>query len=281
MGASGLIEIKRRIKSIQSTKKITKAMGFVATSKLKKVRNRLTNNDEYVKIIEEIVQETVNSLSDDYESLYVSNREGKKLYLVISSDVGLCGGFNNNLISYFNDVIEDRDNSKIILIGKKGKAYFDKFKLKADKYIVDTGSIPTTTEVNELKYIIDELYTSGEVTEVNIVFTFFKSPIKQIPKMVKLLPIEKKYNGQDKYIIEPNMDTVFKNAMNLYIESKLMECLLQSRVSEESSRKIAMDGATDNATEMLRVLNIKFNRIRQSIITQEISEIVGGAEAQK
>ena len=267
MGASGLIEIKRRIKSIQSTKKITKAMGFVATSKLKKVRNRLTNNDEYVKIIEEIVQETVNSLPDDYESLYTSNREGKKLYLVVSSDVGLCGGFNNNLISYFNDVIEDRDNSKIILVGRKGKAYFDKFKLKADKYIVDMQSIPTSTEVNELKYIIDELYTSGEVTEVNILFTFFKSPIRQIPKMVKLLPIEKKYDGQDKYIIEPNIDTVFKNAINLYIESKLMECLLQSRVSEESSRKIAMDGATDNATEMLRVLGIKFNRIRQSIIT--------------
>ena len=105
MGASGLVEIKRRIKSIQSTKKITKAMGFVATSKLKKVRNRLTNNDDYVKIIEEIVQETVNSLPDDYKSLYTSNRKGKKLYLVISSDVGLCGGFNNNIISYFNDVI--------------------------------------------------------------------------------------------------------------------------------------------------------------------------------
>ena len=281
MGASGLVEIKRRIKSIQSTKKITKAMGFVATSKLKKVRNRLTNNDDYVKIIEEIVQETVNSLPDDYKSLYTSNRKGKKLYLVISSDVGLCGGFNNNIISYFNDVIEEREKSNIILIGKKGKAYFDKFKLKADKHITDMNIIPTSNEVNELRYIIDELYTSGEVTEVNIVFTFFKSPIKQIPKVVKLLPIEKKYDREDKYITEPNIDTVFKNAMNLYMESKLMECLLQSRISEESSRKIAMNSATDNATEMLRVLNIKFNRIRQSIITQEISEIVGGAEAQK
>lgn len=281
MGASGLIEIKRRIKSVQSTKKITKAMAFVATSKLKKVRNRLTNNNEYVKVIEKIVQETVNSLPYDYESLYTSNREGKKLYLVISSDSGLCGGFNNNLISYLNDVIEDRDNSKIILVGKKGKAYFEKFNLKADKYIVDIQTIPTSTEVNELKYIIDEFYTSEEVTEVNILFTLFKSPINQIPKMIKLLPIQKKYDGQDKYIIEPNIDTVFKNVINLYIESKLMECLLQSRVSEESSRKIAMDGATDNATEIRRVLGIKFNRIRQSIITQEISEIVGGAEAQK
>ena len=119
MGTSGLVEIKRRIQSIQSTKKITKAMGFVATSKLKKVRNRLTDNNDYVKIIEEIVQEVVNSLPDDYESIYINRIKGKKLYIVITSDVGLCGGFNNNVVSYFREVIEDKEESKIILIGNK------------------------------------------------------------------------------------------------------------------------------------------------------------------
>ncbi|CUO51905.1 ATP synthase F1 subunit gamma [Clostridium disporicum] len=281
MGTSGLVEIKRRIQSIQSTKKITKAMGFVATSKLKKVKNRLTDNNEYVKVIEEIVQELVNSLPDDYESIYINRIKGKKLYIVITSDAGLCGGFNNNVVSYFREVIEDKEESEIILIGKKGISYFDKFKLKSNKHIIDMPDVPTNKEVNELYNIINEAYRNGEITEVNIVCTIFKSPINQVPKVIKLLPIEKKDNQQDKYIIEPNIDSVFNNAMNLYIKSKLMECLLQSRVSEESARKMAMDGATDNATEMLRTLNIKFNRIRQSIITQEISEIVGGAEAQK
>ena len=281
MGTSGLVEIKRRIQSIQSTKKITKAMGFVATSKLKKVRNRLTDNNEYVKIIEEIVQEVVNSLPDDYESIYINRIKGKKLYIVITSDVGLCGGFNNNVVSYFREVIEDKEESKIILIGKKGISYFEKFNLKSNKQIIDMPDVPTNKEVNELYNIINEAYRNDEIAEVYIVCTIFKSPINQVPEVIKLLPIEKKDNQQDKYIIEPNIDSVFNNAMNLYIKSKLMECLLQSRVSEESARKMAMDGATDNATEMLRTLNIKFNRIRQSIITQEISEIVGGAEAQK
>lgn len=281
MGTSGIVEIKRRIQSIQSTKKITKAMGFVATSKLKKVRNRLTDNNEYVKIIEEIVQEVVNSLPDDYESIYINRIKGKKLYIVITSDVGLCGGFNNNVVSYFREVIEDKEESKIILIGKKGISYFEKFNLKSNKQIIDMPDVPTNKEVNELYNIINEAYRNDEIAEVNIVCTIFKSPINQVPEVIKLLPIEKKDNQQDKYIIEPNIDSVFNNAMNLYIKSKLMECLLQSRVSEESARKMAMDGATDNATEMLRTLNIKFNRIRQSIITQEISEIVGGAEAQK
>ena len=234
-----------------------------------------------MKIIEEIVQEVVNSLPDDYESIYINRIKGKKLYIVITSDVGLCGGFNNNVVSYFREVIEDKEESKIILIGKKGISYFEKFNLKSNKQIIDMPDVPTNKEVNELYNIINEAYRNDEIAEVNIVCTIFKSPINQVPEVIKLLPIEKKDNQQDKYIIEPNIDSVFNNAMNLYIKSKLMECLLQSRVSEESARKMAMDGATDNATEMLRTLNIKFNRIRQSIITQEISEIVGGAEAQK
>lgn len=281
MGASGLIEIKRRIKSIESTKKITKAMGFVATSKLKKVKNKLSDTFDYVNTLEKILYEIVNVLPEDYESIYINKRQGKKLYIVITSDIGLCGGFNFNVISFLKNIIDDKENSEIIIIGKKGLPYLDKFGLKAKKEILDMPSVPTSVEVNELYNIIADDFKNGAVTEVNIICTIYKSPIKQEPEIIKLLPIERKCNKQDKYIIEPNIDTVFNNSVNLYIKSRLMECLLQSRVSEESARKMAMDGASDNATEMLRKLNIKFNRIRQGIITQEISEIVGGSEAQK
>ena len=125
------------------------------------------------------------------------------------------------------------------------------------------------------------LYEKGDVSEVNIVYTEFISPVKQEVKSVKILPIEKKASREGQYIIEPNEEAVFKNAIDMYLKSQLKTCMLSAKASEHSARMTAMDGATENANDILQSLNIKFNRIRQGIITQEISEIVGGAEAQK
>ena len=146
---------------------------------------------------------------------------------------------------------------------------------------MDISDLPT---VKECKVIFEKafsMYISGSVSEINVVYTKFYSPVKQVPTSVKILPIERIEDKEHIYTIEPSVDIVLGDAINLYLKAKVRNLLLSSKCSEQSSRMTAMDGATSNANDLLSDLNLKYNRIRQGIITQEISEIVGGAAAQK
>ena len=146
---------------------------------------------------------------------------------------------------------------------------------------MDIPNIPTTKEVKVIYEKAVSLFNSGEVSEVYVVYTNFISPVKQVPSLEKLLPIDKlKGEGQAK-IVEPSLDIVLKDALDAYLKGKLRYLILNAKCSEESARMTAMDGATSNANDLLASLNLKYNRIRQTMITQEISEIVGGASAQK
>lgn len=282
MGAAGLIEIKRRMKSVESTRKITKAMGLVATSKLRKVRKELVANEQYSYLCKEIISEVLSSLSQDYNSVYYNKSTGDKLYIVLTSDTGLCAGYNNNLAIYLNSILDKSSNNyKVVVVGSKGISYLKRYNVSTFSEFIDMPDMPTSKEVNKIYNDVIYLYLKGEVSEVNIVYTEFISPVKQAVKSLKLLPIENSGNSKGEYIIEPNEDEVLKAAMDMYLKSQLRSCMLSAKASEQSSRMTAMDGATENANDILQELHIKFNRIRQSIITQEISEIVGGAEAQK
>ena len=282
MGAAGLIEIKRRIKSVESTRKITKAMGLVATSKLRKVRKELASNVEYSKLCEKIVNEVVSSLPEDYESIYCRKTNGDKLYIVLTSDTGLCGGYNNNVAAYLKNAVKNEGNDvRVIVVGSKGISYINKYGLNSSSEYVDIPDIPTTSEVNKIYNEAIYLYKKGDVSEVNIVYTEFVSPIKQEVKISKILPFDEHKEQQGDCLIEPNIDEVLNNSIDMFLKSKLRVSMLNAKASEQSARMTAMDGATENANDILQNLNIKYNRIRQTMITQEISEIVGGAEAQK
>lgn len=282
MGAAGLIEIKRRMKSVESTRKITKAMGLVATSKLRKVRKELVANEQYSKLCKEIVSEVVSNLPKGYESVYYNNSKGDKLYIVLTSDTGLCAGYNNNLAVYLNSILsKDSNNYKVIVVGSKGISYLNKYNIDTFSQFVDMSDIPTAKEISNIYNEVIYLYQKGEVSELNIVYTEFISPVKQEVKGLKVLPIGDASNSNRRYIIEPNEEEVFKSSIDMYLKSQLRRCMLSAKASEQSSRMTAMDGATENASDILQGLRVKFNRIRQSVITQEISEIVGGAEAQK
>ena len=279
MGAAGLIEIKRRIKSVESTRKITKAMGLVATSKLRKARKELVANEQYNNLCTEVINEVAASMPEDFDSIYYKSFEGDKLYIVLTSDTGLCSGYNNNIIMYLNNLVKKSGGAKVVIAGSKGISYASRYGISTYAEYVDLPDIPATKDVN--KIYNDALYEKGEVSEVNIVYTEFISPVKQEVKSVKILPIENESCEDGKYIIEPDKEAVFKNAIDMYLKSQLKTCMLNAKASEHSARMTAMDGATENANDILQSLNIKFNRIRQGIITQEISEIVVGAEAQK
>lgn len=281
MGAAGLIEIKRRMKSVESTRKITKAMGLVATSKLRKARKELVANEQYNNLCTEVINEVAASMPEDFDSIYYKSFDGDKLYIVLTSDTGLCAGYNNTVAIYLNNLVQKSGGAKVVVVGSKGISYLSRYKISTYAEYVDLPDMPATKDINRIYNDAIYLYEKGDVSEVNIVYTEFISPVKQEVKSVKILPIEKKASREGQYIIEPNEEAVFKNAIDMYLKSQLKTCMLSAKASEHSARMTAMDGATENANDILQSLNIKFNRIRQGIITQEISEIVGGAEAQK
>ncbi|MBN1037519.1 F0F1 ATP synthase subunit gamma [Clostridium botulinum] len=283
MGSAGLIEIKRRIKSVESTRKITNAMGLVATSKLRKTRKELFINKKFFEETEKIIEKLASTISQDDDSIYFkSNKSKYKLYILVSSDTGLCGSYNNTVVSYLDSLVRDeKENIKIITVGSKGLSYVKRIGLDTIADYVDIPDIPTVKEVKIVFESALKMYKDGEVSEINVAYLDFVSPVKQEPKAEKLLPIEKITSVPEEFITEPNSEEVLNNALNIHLKGKFRNILLSAKCSEQSSRMTAMNGATQNANDILDNLNLKYNRIRQQIITQEISEIVGGAEAQK
>lgn len=289
MGAAGLIAIKRRIKSVESTRKITNAMGLVATSKLRKARKELSVNMHFTESMSKVVKKIAKALESDTDSIYLKgNKSDNKLYIIVTSESGLCGGYNGNIVSYLKSEIsdDDIDKAKVIVIGKRGISYVKRAGFDTVKEYVDISDLPT---VKEMKVVFTDalnMYKNEEVSEINLVYTEFISPVKQEPKTLKILPITSESDDEDddyneNIIIEPNIEEALSASLELYLKGKMRDALLSAKCSEQSSRMTAMDGATSNANDLLSNLNLKYNRIRQGMITQEISEIVGGAEAQK
>ncbi|GIM29679.1 ATP synthase gamma chain [Clostridium polyendosporum] len=281
--AAGLIEIKRRIKSVTNTKKITKAMGLVATSKLRKTRIELDKNNNYYDSIKKVADELLKVIEDNDSIFFKGNKSDKKLYIVVSSDSGLCGGFNGNLALNLNEKVEgNKADTLVMIVGQKGIPYIRKYGFDTVAEYVQIPDIPTVKEAKVISEHAVKLYKDDEVGEVNIVYTHFYSPIKQVVTIDKLLPLDRTQNfGRADILIEPKGKEAVENILEVFFRGKIFNSMIHSKVSEQSSRMQAMDGATKNANDLLDSLNIRYNRIRQTAITQEISEIVGGAEAQK
>lgn len=286
MAGAGLIAIKRRIKSINNTKKITKAVGLVATSKLRKARQSLETNNMYYSYLENIINDIVRD-SELQDNIYIKGNHSKKnIFIALMSDTGLCGGFNGNVVAKtVQNISGDKENSLLVIVGQKGRTYFKKMGYESIAEYVEIPDIPT---IKEVKTIIDKtfrLYEEGQAGEVKIVYTEFVSSVKQEVKIKRLLPIQYEpisSNKSNTYIeYEPKGKKFLENILNMYLKQTLLNLMLNSKASEQGARMAAMDGATRNANDLLDKLNLKYNRIRQSMITQEISEIVGGAEAQK
>lgn len=284
MAATGLVNIKRRIKSVQNTKKITKAMGLVATSKLKKVRVKLNDNNNYFNAYKEIVDEVVPSLSS--ESIFITgNNSTKKLMIVMTSDIGLCGSYNGSVLSKTSEIIgSDKENYIVMMVGQRGRSLLRKYRYETVAEYVEVPDVPTIKESNTICRHALNMYLKGEIGEVHLVYTKFINQLRKNPISVQLLPLISKplkegYNSE--FEIEGDKDEFLDSLIVPYLNSLILNAMVNAKVSEQSYRMEAMEGATKNADEIIDKLNLKYNRIRQSAITQEISEIVGGAQAQK
>ncbi len=278
-------EIKRRIKSVESTKKITKAMELVATSKLRKTRNQLDELKPYYQGVRETCAEILASNKSIKDSAYlVENKVDRNVYIVISSSLGLCGGYNANIFKAVKDVVKDDDY--IYAIGNKGAYHFQKnHKGQVDaKY----SFLNTTLSFDDVVKLVNEvtaMYRNKEIGSIRIVYTEFVNNLTFTPRIVTLLPIDTNEFENIEIthkctVFEPSSQEVLDSLIPMYLQAVIYGYLVESVTSENASRRTSMENATDNAEELTEQLLLKYNQARQTAITNEVSEIVAGANAQ-
>lgn len=285
---AGLRDIKIRIKSVNSTRQITKAMNLVATAKLKKSRDRVEGIRPYFNELQTVVKNIIAS-SEDVQNEFFSQREVKKsLFIVIAADRGLCGGYNANVIKKAALDMEGKE-AAIIAVGGRSRDFFRIRNYDIKESFVEIGEQISYKDAQSIASKAIELYQKNEVDEVFVVFNRFISTIQYEPTAIHLLPLsldEIKADSEEAAsaispIYDPSPNAVLDVLIPKYIAGTVYGALLEAAASEQSSRMTAMSSATDNATKMIGELTLYYNRARQASITTEISEIVGGAEALK
>lgn len=285
-------EIKGRIKSIKETKQITKAMKLISAAKLKKARQQLDKTMPFFQSVERTMTDILLH-SGDIDNIYFDERKVDKKkagYLVLSGDKGLAGGYNSNIFKLTQQHIGQEKDSILLVAGHMGNGYFKRKKYNVMEDFDFPVQSPTVTRAREISEIILELFRNGTVDEFYIVFTFMVSSMKLEPRVIQLLPLElhelKRTLGLNPDVnptvdetlrYEPSPKAVFDVLIPKYIKGIVYCTLVESFTSEQSARMTAMDSATNNAEDMLGRLSLFYNRARQAAITQEISEIVGGA----
>ena len=276
-------DIKNRIRSMESTKQITKAMEMVAASKLRHAQARVLNSRPYFEILYSTISDIVNSNSDFSSPYLVKRPVRKSAYIVIAGDRGLAGGYNSNILKLVQSEIQGKDVT-VLPIGKKAVDYFrshgvptmtDSYAEAADISIGDCFSIAKQ---------LSKAYLNGEFDEIHVAYTNFVSVLSQTPATLRMLPLLQEHNeragaASAEIIYEPGSAEVFEAIVPEYLGGILYGALCESRAAEQAARRTAMDAATQNAEDMIADLSLKFNQARQAAITQEITEIVAGSEA--
>lgn len=281
-------DIKRRIKSVSSTMQITNAMKLVSAAKLRKAKATFEKTTEYFNFITHTIEEIFNNNSEVPPEYLAGNREIKTTcYIVVTSCRGLCGGFNNNIIKEAEqDFEEDWEKPVIVAIGTKGKEYFEKRGYEIYKEYLAPPEDISFLETREISKPVIDMYDRGEIDEIVLIYTGFKNSIEQEVKNIILLPFDIQpdpdvlIHEQD-VEYEPSVDAVFNYLVPKYVEMMIYSAVVESATCEHAARRLAMENATDNASDMLGSLSQYYNRARQAEITDEIIEIVAGAEAQK
>ena len=289
MASAELRIINRRIKSVKSTKKITRAMELIASSRIVKAQQRMESSNSYIEVLDEIVQELTNlgSIGQE-ESEQVSN---KVALIVITSDRGLAGAYNSNILKLaeqkYQDVISSNKEVDLYAIGKKASGYFTYRNINPASSYEGITDEPKFENAFEVMSSVIESYNNGDLAEVYILYTKYVSALTQNAIVKQLLPLVKAEDDSNEqeientggYSFEPSAEEVLEELIPKYMNATLFGALLNSSTSEHASRMRAMKAATENAEDLVKVLTRQSNQARQAEITTEISEIVGGAEA--
>ena len=283
-----MMDIKNRMKSIKGTQQMTKAMNLVASAKLGRAKQRLIASRPYNEASTKMLKDI---LSDQINHPFLTKKEGDTLFIAINGDRGLCGGYNINIIKEVEAKRQEAnlswDQVSLYTVGKKCTDIFTKQNRKVIGSNVGISESPTYQDAMEISKAVVSEFLEGRVTKVVLAYTYFESVISHIPKTKTLLPMDPKaFRGskadekpKDVFIYEPGKEALLDYLLPSYLTALIYEALVESAACEQGARMTSMDSATKNAKEALSNMNLLYNRARQAAITQEISEIVGGANA--
>jgi F-type H+-transporting ATPase subunit gamma len=289
---AGTKEIRTKIKSVQNTRKITKAMEMVAASKMRRAQERMRNARPYSEKVRNIAA-NLGKANPEYRPAYLVEREVKNAgVIVVTTDKGLCGGMNTNVLRALTTTMKELDSKGVSLsctpIGMKGFQFLNRIKAKVVSHVTQMGDTPHLEKlIGAIKVQLDA-YENGEVDAVYLAYTKFVNTMKQEPVVEKLLPLssekltqtteEAREYGWD-YLYEPDPQSVVDELLKRYVEALIYQAVAENMASEQSARMVAMKAASDNAKNVIGELQLVYNKTRQAAITKELSEIVGGAAA--
>ena len=281
-------EIKTKIKSVQNTRKVTRALEMVSASKIRKAQDRMKASRPYARAMKQVVGHLAQANSEFHHPYLEERKEIKRIgYVIVSSDRGLAGGLNNNLFRKL--LVEIRDwqakgvEVDVVTIGQKATVFFRRIKVGMLASVTHLGDTPHVDQLIGVIKVMLDAYTAGSVDKVFLVYNDFVNTMTQRAAFDQLLPLPPSETAVAQhdwdYIYEPSAQAVLEHVLTRYIESLVYQVVMENVASEHAARMVAMKAASDNATKLIGTLNLVYNKARQAAITQEISEIVGGAAA--
>lgn len=283
-------EIRTRIKSIQDTMKITNAMYLISSSKLKRARKNLEKTLPYFNALRNTMADILVHMPEEAEYMYFDNNykkaeaNKKRGYIVVTSDKGLAGSYNHNVIKIVEDELLKEGQNFLFIIGQVGRSHFKRKNIFADIEFLYTAQNPNLYRARSIAETVLELYDKKDIDEVYVVYTKMINSAKTEPEIIKLLPLEKsdfQQRGEEKQyaVFDPSPQQVLRHLVPNYVKGMIYSTLVEAYSSEHNARMTAMEGATKSAKDMIRQLSLMYNRARQAAITQEITEIVSGAKS--
>ena len=277
-------DIRRRIGSVRNIKQITRAMQFVAASKLKRAQDATLASRPYSEKLDEVLADLASVLSGDDHPLLVRPAEGKRLVVFITTDRPLAGPFTSNAVRFAaREITEHSGDLAFVTIGRKGRDAMRRARVPIEAHFAGFGDRPTFADVLPLTRLVTDDYLSGEYNRIDIIYSHFVSTLVQRPTLGHLLPIEPTPDAEGipgrQFIFEPNPGAVLEQLLPRYVATRIYQAVLEAKASEESSRMVAMKNATENAEDLIEDLTLSYNKVRQANITREMIEIATGASA--
>ena len=281
-------EIKTKIKSVQNTRKVTRALEMVSASKIRKAQDLMRASRPYARLMRQVIGHIAHATAE-YKHPFMITRESIKRvgYVVVSTDRGLCGGLNANLFRRLLGEIRDWNDKgvevDVVCIGSKGAAFFKRLKVNLVGSVTHLGEKPQIAQLIGVIKVMLDAYSAGRIDRLNLAYNDFVNTMTQKATIDQLLPLPPSselvtaHNWD--YLYEPDPETVMEHVLTRYVESLVYQATLENLASEHAARMVAMKSASDNATKAIDSLTLVYNKARQAAITQEISEIVGGAAA--
>ena len=277
-------DIRRRIGAVRNIKQITRAMQFVAASKLRRAQEATLASRPYSDKIDEVLADLAAVLGGEDHPLLAEREGGKRLIVLITTDRGLAGPLNTNTIRFAaREITQHQGDLSVVTVGRKGRDAMRRSRVPLEAHFAGFGDRPSFADVIPLARLVSDGFLDGSVSTVDIIYTRFVSTLVQRPASDRLLPVEPSEDTEGipggQFIFEPNPAAVLTQLLPRYVATRLFQAVLESKASEESSRMVAMKNATENAEDLISDLTLSYNKVRQANITREMIEIATGAQA--